>query len=126
MPVRYGDQGSIADEYSASAAGLTCRISALRLSWTDLSRIASSSACCVCVLNPGREGQSMLLTDAIHAARNSRVIGGGAVMGAGIADGCVGGTGSGVKVGAQLVSMMPAPSAPSRIVLCCVFKCGIP
>ena len=50
---------------------------ALRWSATARLRIASNSACCVHVSRSGREGQSMFVTVATHAARNSRCIGGG-------------------------------------------------
>ena len=47
--------------------------------WTARSRMAVSSACCCWVVNPGRDGQSMFFTVAIHAPRNSRG-GAGGVM----------------------------------------------
>src|SRR5437899_943037 len=43
------------------------------------SRIASNSAFCSAVVSPFREGQSMLTTVAIQAARNSRIGAGGLI-----------------------------------------------
>src|SRR2546426_91491 len=50
---------------------------AFSLSWAAWSRMASNSAFCSAVLSPFLDGQSMLTTVAIQAARNSRAGGGG-------------------------------------------------
>src|SRR5437879_12899404 len=52
-------------------------MTAFNLSCVALSIIATSSAFCSAVLSLGDEGQSILATDAIQAARNSRVGAGG-------------------------------------------------
>src|SRR5689334_16783425 len=57
--------------------GRICKMTALSLSSTDLSRIAISSACCAFVGRPFFDGQSILLTVATQTPRNSRAKGGG-------------------------------------------------
>src|SRR5262245_36285915 len=57
--------------------GRTCSTTALSLSATHLSRIATSSAFCCGAVRPFFEGQSMLDTVATQTPRNSRATGGG-------------------------------------------------
>src|SRR5215212_7345973 len=52
-------------------------MTALRLRSAARLRSWISSSFCSHTLNPGRDGQSMLATDATHAPRNSRGAGGG-------------------------------------------------
>ena len=79
MPVRYWDQGSKFDPYSASAAGRTCRMIAFRCRSRARSSSLIISCCCSSTGSPGLEGQSILATVATHAPRNSRGSSGGGV-----------------------------------------------
>ena len=66
--------------------GVTWRMTALRFNFTAKSRRASNSSFCCWTGRPGFEGQSMLPTLAIHAARNSRRTGGGWLGGGNVSD----------------------------------------